>query len=158
GRQIATEWENRKRLAPGVTTPLIEDLVARASAAGATAAKVCGAGGGGCLFCYRPPSARDAIAAALAAGGARRPDQRLETEAQRLGYRRYRPRPARDRGPARDQGRQPVQDPRVPEWRRHRLQPSARARGARRNRAARDPWHRQRPGGADSRDRRDRRH
>src|SRR5262245_14814649 len=80
GRQIATEWENRKRLAPGVTTPTIEDLIARARAAGATAAKVCGAGGGGCLFCYGPPAARPAIAAALAAGGARLLDYRIETE------------------------------------------------------------------------------
>src|SRR5439155_4378796 len=55
GRQIAAEWENRKRLAPGVTTPIIDDLIVRAAAAGATAAKVCGAGGGGCLFCYGPP-------------------------------------------------------------------------------------------------------
>ena len=30
GRQIAKEWDNRKRLAPGVTTAAIEDLVARA--------------------------------------------------------------------------------------------------------------------------------
>jgi len=30
GRQIAREWENRKRLAAGVTTPTIEDLIARA--------------------------------------------------------------------------------------------------------------------------------
>ena len=58
GRQIAIEWDNRKRLAPGVTTPAIDDLIARAIAAGATAAKVCGAGGGGCLFCYGPPAAR----------------------------------------------------------------------------------------------------
>ena len=50
------EWDNRKRLAPGVTTPAIDDLIARATAAGATAAKVCGAGGGGCLFCYGPPA------------------------------------------------------------------------------------------------------
>src|SRR5439155_23412539 len=57
GRQIAAEWETRKRLAPGVTTPAIDVLIARASAAGATAAKVCGAGGGGCLFCYGPPQA-----------------------------------------------------------------------------------------------------
>lgn len=71
GTHIATEWENRKRLAPGVTTPVIDDLIARARAAGATAAKVCGAGGGGCLFCYGPPSARQAIAEALAGGGAR---------------------------------------------------------------------------------------
>jgi D-glycero-alpha-D-manno-heptose-7-phosphate kinase len=71
GRAIAQEWENRKRLAPGVTTPLIDDLIARAGAAGATAAKVCGAGGGGCLFCYGPPEANAAIREALASGGAR---------------------------------------------------------------------------------------
>ena len=71
GRAIAEEWENRKRLAPGVTTPLIDELIARALAAGATAAKVCGAGGGGCLFCYGPPDAAPAIREALAGGGAR---------------------------------------------------------------------------------------
>jgi D-glycero-alpha-D-manno-heptose-7-phosphate kinase len=85
GRQIAIEWENRKRLAPGVTTPAIEDLIARAVAAGATAAKVCGAGGGGCLFCYGPPEARASIAAALAGGGARLLDYRIETEGLTLG-------------------------------------------------------------------------
>jgi D-glycero-alpha-D-manno-heptose-7-phosphate kinase len=80
GRAIADEWENRKRLAPGVTTPGIEALIARATAAGATAAKVCGAGGGGCLFCYGPPDAREAIVAALTAGGARVLDYRLERD------------------------------------------------------------------------------
>src|SRR5215204_3702429 len=60
GAAIAEEWDNRKRLAPGVTTPGIEDLIARATAAGATAAKVCGAGGGGCLFVYGPPDKREA--------------------------------------------------------------------------------------------------
>jgi D-glycero-alpha-D-manno-heptose-7-phosphate kinase len=85
GRQIATEWENRKRLAPGVTTATIDDLIARAKAAGATAAKVCGAGGGGCLFCYGPPRARAAIAEALAAGGARLLEYHIETEGLRLG-------------------------------------------------------------------------
>jgi D-glycero-alpha-D-manno-heptose-7-phosphate kinase len=85
GRQIAIEWENRKRLAPGVTTSTIDDLMARAKAAGATAAKVCGAGGGGCLFGYGPPRARAAIAEALAAGGARLLDYRIETEGLRLG-------------------------------------------------------------------------
>jgi D-glycero-alpha-D-manno-heptose-7-phosphate kinase len=85
GRQIAVEWENRKRLAPGVTTPTIDALIARAAAAGATAAKVCGAGGGGCLFCYGPPTARAAIAAALADGGARVLDYHIETEGLHLG-------------------------------------------------------------------------
>ncbi len=85
GRQISAEWNNRKRLAPGVTTPAIERLIQRATSAGATAAKVCGAGGGGCLFCYGPPPARNAIAAALSAGGARVLDYRIETEGLRLG-------------------------------------------------------------------------
>ena len=84
-RQIAAEWNNRKRLAPGVTTPTIEDLIARAYAAGATAAKVCGAGGGGCLFCYGPPTARPAVAAALTAGGARVLDYHIEIEGLQLG-------------------------------------------------------------------------
>jgi D-glycero-alpha-D-manno-heptose-7-phosphate kinase len=85
GQHIAVEWDNRKRLAPGVTTPTIEELIARATAAGATAAKVCGAGGGGCLFCYGPPECRAAIEQALRAGGARLLDYRIETEGLRLG-------------------------------------------------------------------------
>jgi D-glycero-alpha-D-manno-heptose-7-phosphate kinase len=80
GTAIAEEWENRKRLAPGVTTPGIDGLIARAMAAGATAAKVCGAGGGGCLFCYGSPSRRAAIAEALAAGGARLLDYTIERD------------------------------------------------------------------------------
>jgi D-glycero-alpha-D-manno-heptose-7-phosphate kinase len=46
-------YPNRKRLAPGVTTPQMETLVETALANGAEAAKVCGAGGGGCIafFC-----------------------------------------------------------------------------------------------------------
>jgi len=78
GRNIADEWENRKRLAPGVTTPAIDALIERSRAAGATAAKVCGAGGGGCMFCYGPPDANAAIREALAAGGARLLDYRVE--------------------------------------------------------------------------------
>jgi D-glycero-alpha-D-manno-heptose-7-phosphate kinase len=85
GRQVAIEWDNRKRLAPGVTTPIIDDLIARALAAGATAAKVCGAGGGGCVFCYGPPASRLAVADALTAGGARLLDYHIEVEGLRLG-------------------------------------------------------------------------
>jgi D-glycero-alpha-D-manno-heptose-7-phosphate kinase len=84
GRQVAKEWENRKRLAPGVSTTVIDDLMARAAAAGATAAKVCGAGGGGCLFCFGPPKARGAIAEALANGGARLLDYRIEADGLRF--------------------------------------------------------------------------
>jgi D-glycero-alpha-D-manno-heptose-7-phosphate kinase len=71
GRAIGAEWDNRKRLAPGVTTAAIDELVARALRAGATSAKVCGAGGGGCVICFGPPEAQQAIRSALATGGAR---------------------------------------------------------------------------------------
>jgi D-glycero-alpha-D-manno-heptose-7-phosphate kinase len=84
GDLIAEEWINRKRLAPGVTTGTIDALIARATAAGATAAKVCGAGGGGCLFCYGPPARRGDIAEALAQGGARILDFRIETDGLRV--------------------------------------------------------------------------
>ena len=76
---LATEWENRKRLAPGVTTAAIDQLIARATAAGAKAAKVCGAGGGGCMFCLTEPGALAAVREALADGGARLLDFRIET-------------------------------------------------------------------------------
>ena len=52
--------------------------IARAGRAGATAAKVCGAGGGGCLFCYGPPERRGEIERALTEGGARLLDYHFE--------------------------------------------------------------------------------
>jgi D-glycero-alpha-D-manno-heptose-7-phosphate kinase len=76
---LAAEWENRQRLSPGVTTAAIDSLIARATAAGARAAKVCGAGGGGCLFCLAPPSHVPAVREALATAGARILDFRIET-------------------------------------------------------------------------------
>jgi D-glycero-alpha-D-manno-heptose-7-phosphate kinase len=84
GRQIAAEWENRKRLSPGVTTETIEALIDRAAWAGATAAKVCGAGGGGCLFCYGPPADRQSIASALAEAGARVLEYTIERDGLRV--------------------------------------------------------------------------
>jgi len=67
---LSDEWRHRKLLAPGVTTPSIDALFDRARAAGAIAGKVCGAGGGGCLFCLVEPARQGAVAAALAEGGA----------------------------------------------------------------------------------------
>ena len=84
GAQLAREWENRKRLAPGVSTPAIDALIAGATAAGATAGKVCGAGGGGCLVAFGPPETRDAVARALSQAGARVLDFTIEAEGLRV--------------------------------------------------------------------------
>lgn len=83
-RCLQAEWHARKQLAPGVTTPMIETLIAGASAAGARAAKVCGAGGGGCLFCLADPKDVPAVQNALSSAGARLLDYRIETEGLRV--------------------------------------------------------------------------
>jgi D-glycero-alpha-D-manno-heptose-7-phosphate kinase len=80
GRHVEAEWINRKGLAPGVSTPVLEDLMAAARHAGAHGGKVCGAGGGGCLFFVAPPDAVPAVRAALAGRGARLLDYRVDTE------------------------------------------------------------------------------
>ena len=84
GRLLAEEWDNRKRLAPGVTTPEIDALIASARQAGAVAGKVCGAGGGGCLICFGDPDRNASIRSALAASGARVIDFHIETEGLRV--------------------------------------------------------------------------
>jgi D-glycero-alpha-D-manno-heptose-7-phosphate kinase len=71
GRLIRAEWNNRKKNAPGITTPFIERLVAAASRHGAVAAKACGAGGGGCVLFYVQEGAKERVAQALTAAGAR---------------------------------------------------------------------------------------
>ena len=84
GRQIAEEWENRKGLAPGVTTPEIDAILAAARDAGAFGGKVCGAGGGGCLFCLGEPERIPAIREAIAAKGGRLLDFTIEPEGLRV--------------------------------------------------------------------------
>lgn len=69
-RVLEREWENRKGLAEGVSTPLIEKLMAAAKDAGADASKICGAGGGGCMITWAPPESRQAVEKALAENGA----------------------------------------------------------------------------------------
>ena len=82
--EINKEWEARKTLAPGVTTPMIDTLISNAFVAGARAAKVCGAGGGGCLFCLAEPQDVAAVRDALSAGGARVLEYRIETDGLRV--------------------------------------------------------------------------
>lgn len=80
GRQLGAEWENRKGLAPGVSTPGIESMIAAARRAGASGAKVCGAGGGGCMIVFADPGSVPAVKVALRSAGARVLDYRIETD------------------------------------------------------------------------------
>jgi len=46
------EWIYRKKLHPQITTKKIEEIISFAKSNGALAAKICGAGGGGCILFY----------------------------------------------------------------------------------------------------------
>jgi len=66
---VNQEWQTRKELAPGVSTPKIEELMVVARQAGGLAAKVCGAGGGGCVTFLVPPDKKLAISQAISQAG-----------------------------------------------------------------------------------------
>ncbi|HET6382464.1 MAG TPA: hypothetical protein VFJ58_03650 [Armatimonadota bacterium] len=70
-RLLDVEWENRKALAPGVTTPQIDHMVHAAVGAGALASKICGAGGGGCMITFVEEGCRASVETALETAGAR---------------------------------------------------------------------------------------
>ena len=78
GAFMSAEMQSRVRLAPGVSSPEI-DRIREAAASAGGAAKVCGAGGGGCLFCLVPPADLPKVREALADGGAGILDFRIET-------------------------------------------------------------------------------
>jgi D-glycero-alpha-D-manno-heptose-7-phosphate kinase len=65
---IDEEWQARKRLAPGVTTPEV-DRIAEIAARGGGAAKVCGAGGGGMVMVWAVPGRKEKIEAELRVAG-----------------------------------------------------------------------------------------
>lgn len=65
------EWSARKALAPGISTPQMERLISAAMNRGALAAKVCGAGGGGCMAFFVKKGAKDKTAAELTRLGGR---------------------------------------------------------------------------------------
>jgi D-glycero-alpha-D-manno-heptose-7-phosphate kinase len=67
GQIMRDAYPNRKRLAPGITTPHMDRLVEKALAHGAEAAKVCGAGGGGCIAFLCREDRKPEVEAALAA-------------------------------------------------------------------------------------------
>lgn len=69
GALMSQEWSYRRRLAEGISTPVLETLLSAAASQGAWGGKACGAGGGGCLAVLCPPERRAGIAAALGNAG-----------------------------------------------------------------------------------------
>jgi D-glycero-alpha-D-manno-heptose-7-phosphate kinase len=55
------EWKARKALAPGISTAPMDRMIAAAKKKGALAAKVCGAGGGGCVAFFVSPKKREDV-------------------------------------------------------------------------------------------------
>jgi D-glycero-alpha-D-manno-heptose-7-phosphate kinase len=66
GRILAKAYPERKRLSPNIATPHMAALINKALKAGAIAAKICGAGGGGCIAFYCKDGKRSDVELALA--------------------------------------------------------------------------------------------
>jgi D-glycero-alpha-D-manno-heptose-7-phosphate kinase len=59
------EWKLRRSNVPGITTPFIDSLIAVARNHGGRAAKICGAGGGGCVIVFVEEGSRDRVQQAI---------------------------------------------------------------------------------------------
>jgi len=70
GRLLREEWQHRRKNYPGISTPLIDRLVGLSRRAGALGAKVCGAGGGGCVFFLVERGAAPRVADVIRGAGA----------------------------------------------------------------------------------------
>jgi len=58
-------WQHKKRMAAGITNPVIDELYSAALNAGASGGKISGAGGGGFMTFYCPGSSRHSVAEVL---------------------------------------------------------------------------------------------
>ncbi len=67
---LQEEWKLRRANYKGISTPLIDQLVSTARRHGGRAAKVCGAGGGGCVVFMVHEDAKERVAQMLEANGA----------------------------------------------------------------------------------------
>lgn len=70
-RLLNRDWETRRRALPTMSSPAIDRLIRSLRRAGAVGARVCGAGGGGCLALIIDPGARAKLIALAEAAGAK---------------------------------------------------------------------------------------
>lgn len=83
-RLVGEDWEARREMAPAVSSPELETLIAAAREAGAISAKVCGAGGGGCMVLGVGEDRRSAVAEAVVEAGGSILPYHLSPEGLRL--------------------------------------------------------------------------
>jgi len=69
GHLLREEWAHRRKNLPCISTPVIDRLITIARRAGASGAKVCGAGGGGCVFFLVDRGAQERVSRAIANAG-----------------------------------------------------------------------------------------
>ena len=65
GALLDESWQHKKRLASGVSTPLIDEAYTQARQSGARGGKITGAGGGGFLMLYCPEDRQPDVRGAL---------------------------------------------------------------------------------------------
>jgi len=78
GELLHESWVHKKKTAPGITTPRIDELYQEAQKAGAIGGKITGAGGGGHLLLYCPFNKRHIVRERLSAMGTRATDFRFD--------------------------------------------------------------------------------
>jgi len=71
GKILDFGWYNKKKMAPGISNAVIDEIYDAAKFAGATGGKISGAGGGGFMMFYCPGNSRFQVKNALAGFGGR---------------------------------------------------------------------------------------
>lgn len=66
---VDLEWRTRRSLAPGISNPSVERIMNAAREAGASASKICGAGGGGCMVTISRPGKKSRVEEAISREG-----------------------------------------------------------------------------------------
>jgi D-glycero-alpha-D-manno-heptose-7-phosphate kinase len=84
GKLLDTSWHLKKQMASSVSNGHLDDLYERAVNAGAEGGKIAGAGGGGCLLLFVPPSKRARVRRAMQRAGLREVPVAFEIEGSRI--------------------------------------------------------------------------
>lgn len=66
GELVDEHWRHQRTLDPAIPTPLIDDVIAKATRAGATGCKALGASGGGCVLVIAPVDRAENVRRAIA--------------------------------------------------------------------------------------------